>query len=170
MKCPGPYLQGSKWRIWLCCAYVSQPVYWRIVNSNVFLHIYQYCIYPRSQSPGLRKMPIQNMFNFVHSYKVTLYFSDDEFVKEIIILCLDRYGSSWSMIMHRDSCSVLHYLICLCCCFFVKLLLLYCYMVHAGAGLCNSYHHQRISISVSNLRTDSMLFIHRKCSLVLKLL
>lgn len=49
-----------------------------------------YCIYPSIWQPSstvfvFREIPIQNMLNFVHCYKVTPIFSDDKLEKFLVI-------------------------------------------------------------------------------------
>jgi hypothetical protein len=64
---------------------------------------------------------LHNMFDFAHGFRVTSYFSGDEFVREMIILWLCRCSYSWNVLRYWNS--VAHYLFfCLCCCFFFKLL------------------------------------------------
>jgi hypothetical protein len=43
---------------------------------------------------------LHSMFGFVHIFRVTSYFSGDEFVKDIIILWLCRYSCSWNVLRH----------------------------------------------------------------------
>jgi hypothetical protein len=47
---------------------------------------------------SFQKNSLHNVFDFVHGFRVTAYFSGDEFVKEIIILWLCRYSCSWNVL------------------------------------------------------------------------
>jgi hypothetical protein len=113
---------------------------------------------------------LHNMFDFVHSFRVT-YFSSDEFVKEIIILWLCKYSCSWSMLRHWNLFQ--SYIIAsayvavsfLSCCYFNIM----SYMLEQLCAVTVCLY-QNTEIIVNNVRTNGMQFINIKCWLVIKLL